>query len=85
MGECVWLMQKRSGDQGHVWVRGAKGVELLTPRKQEHENRLVPLSDKWLLRHRAIIETINDQLKNISQIEHSLRPSLAACAEDHTF
>jgi len=29
------------------------------------------LSDKVLLRRRAIIETINDQLKNISQIEHT--------------
>jgi len=41
------------------------------------KNRLVPLSDKWLLRHRAIIETINDQLKNISQIEHSRHRSPA--------
>jgi hypothetical protein len=35
------------------------------------QNRLLTLSDKWLLRKRAIIETIHDQLKNISQIEHS--------------
>jgi len=35
------------------------------------KNRLMPLADKLLLRRRSIIETINDQLKNISQIEHS--------------
>lgn len=35
------------------------------------KNRLLPLADKLLLRKRAIIETIIDQLKNISQIEHS--------------
>jgi hypothetical protein len=29
------------------------------------------LSDRLLLRKRALIETIIDQLKNISQIEHS--------------
>ena len=29
------------------------------------------LSDRLLLRKRFLIETINDQLKNISQIEHS--------------
>ncbi len=29
------------------------------------------LTDKILLRKRAIIETVNDQLKNISQIEHT--------------
>ena len=33
--------------------------------------RLVPLMDKLLLRKRAVIETINDQLKNISQIAHT--------------
>ena len=29
------------------------------------------LSDKLLLRKRAIIETVNDELKNIAQVEHS--------------
>ena len=31
----------------------------------------MPLSDKLLLRKRAIIETVNDELKNIAQMEHS--------------
>ena len=35
------------------------------------KNQLMPLADKMLLRKRAIAETIIDQLKNISQIEHS--------------
>ena len=35
--------------------------------------------DKLLLRKRSIIETINDQLKNISQIEHSHHRSLTHC------
>jgi hypothetical protein len=35
------------------------------------KNRLMPLMDKVLVRKRAIIETINDQLKNISQIAHT--------------
>lgn len=35
------------------------------------KNRLMPLADKVLLRKRAIIEAVIDQLKNISQIEHS--------------
>lgn len=29
------------------------------------------LTDKILLRKRSLIETVNDQLKNISQIEHT--------------
>ena len=32
--------------------------------------------DRVLLRKRAIIETVNDQLKNISQLEHSRHRSL---------
>lgn len=35
------------------------------------KNRLIPLIDKLLLRKRSIIETVSDQLKNISQIEHT--------------
>ena len=52
-------------------------MELLTPIKKNMKNRLVTLSDKWLLRKRAIIETIHDQRKNISQIEHSRHRSSA--------
>jgi hypothetical protein len=37
---------------------------------------LMLLSDRLLLRRRAIIETISDQLKNISQIEHSRHRSV---------
>jgi Transposase DDE domain len=33
--------------------------------------------DKLLLRKRALIETVNDQLKNISQIERSRHRSVA--------
>jgi hypothetical protein len=40
-------------------------------------NRLMPLFDKIMLRKRAIIESVTDQLKNISQIEHSRHRSVA--------
>lgn len=40
------------------------------------KNRLLPLADRLLLRKRAIVETIIDQLKNISQIEHSRHRSV---------
>ena len=32
---------------------------------------LMSVSDRLLLRKRAIIETVNDELKNIAQVEHS--------------
>ena len=35
------------------------------------KNRLVKLMHKLLLRKRAIIESVNDQLKNICQVEQS--------------
>ena len=31
----------------------------------------IPLKDKLILRKRAVIESVNDELKNISQIEHT--------------
>jgi hypothetical protein len=40
------------------------------------KNRLVKLIDKILLRKRALIESINDQLKNMCQIEHSRHRSM---------
>ena len=46
-------------------------IQLITGIRKNMKNRLMPLMDKILLRKRSIIETINDQLKNISQIEHS--------------
>ena len=41
------------------------------------KNRLMPLIDKILLRKRSLIETVNDQLKNISQIEHTRHRSVS--------
>lgn len=40
------------------------------------KNKLIHLHDKILLRKRCIIETVNDQLNNISQIEHSRHRSI---------
>ena len=40
------------------------------------KGQIMTLSDKILLRKRAIIETINDELKNIAQIEHSRHRSV---------
>ena len=40
------------------------------------KQQLVKLMDKILLRKRSLIETVNDQLKNISQIEHSRHRSV---------
>ena len=39
--------------------------------------RLIPLWDKLMLRKWSSIETVNDQLKNIAQIEHIRQRSVA--------
>ena len=48
-----------------------QGLQLITNVRANMKNRLLPLQDKLLLRKRSLIETINDQLKNVSQVEHS--------------
>lgn len=48
-----------------------EGIQLVTGIKRNMKNCLMSLGDKILLRKRSIIETINDELKNICQIEHS--------------
>jgi hypothetical protein len=40
------------------------------------KNGLMPLISELLLRKRGIIESVNDQLKNISQIEHTRHRSI---------
>jgi hypothetical protein len=47
------------------------GIQLITGIRDKMKNCLLELKDKILLRKRSIIETINDELKNICEIEHS--------------
>ena len=46
-------------------------LQLITKLRKNMKNRLMPWIDKLLLRKRAIIESVIDQLKNISQVEHT--------------
>jgi len=43
------------------------GVQLISKLRRNMKNRLMPLSERLLLQKRAIIETVIDQLKNISR------------------
>ena len=47
------------------------GIQLIIKLKNNMKGALMSVSDKLLLRKRAIIETVNDELKNIAQVEHS--------------
>ena len=73
---CKGLSGKLFGDKGYISKKLFEelwddGIQLITNVKSNMKNHLIPLQDKLLLRKRFIIETINDQLKNISNIEHS--------------
>lgn len=78
------LFGKLFGDKGYIsqplkeLLRQTIGVEIITKLKSNSKNRLpMPLMDRILLRKRAIVESVIDQLKNISQIEHSRHRSVA--------
>lgn len=53
------------------------GIQMITGIRKNMKNSLMTMSDKIMLRKRSIIETINDELKNICQIEHSRHRSFA--------
>ena len=52
------------------------GIQLITKLKSNMKGALMTVSDRVLLRKRAIIESVNDELKNIAQIEHSRHRSV---------
>lgn len=71
------LFGKLFADKGYISKKLCEellrtfNIRLITGIRSNMKNVLMPLMDKLLLRKRAIVETIIDQLKNISQIEHS--------------
>jgi len=78
------LFGKLFGDKGYISqplfeTLYDSGVQLVTKLKTKMKNRLLSMFDKIMLRKRAIIESVVDQLKNISQIEHSRHRSVANC------
>lgn len=75
------LIGKLIGDKGYISQKLfdellGQGLQLITRIKKNMKNKLMPLIDKMLLRKRAVIESVNDQLKNISQIEHTRHRSV---------
>src|SRR5690606_16200582 len=51
-------------------------VHLITQHKSNMKNRIMSSSDKKLLRKRSVIETVNDDLKNMCQRDHSRHRSI---------
>ena len=72
---------KMFGDKGYIKKELFeellnKGLQLITPLKSNMKNKLILIDDKIGLRKRSLIETVNDQLKNISYLVHSRHRSL---------
>lgn len=76
------LFGKLFGDRGYISKKlvqelDNQNVTLITTLKKNMKPQHLDTFDKLMLRKRSIIETINDQLKNIFDIEHSRHRSLS--------
>ncbi len=70
------IFGKLIGDKGYISKSlfdelFIDGIHLITKIRKNMKNSLMLLHDKILLRKRALVETVNDELKNICQIEHT--------------
>ena len=68
-----FIYGKFVGDKGYIGKRlferlFVDGIQLITKLKSNMKGALMSVSDKPLLRKRAIIETVNDELKNTAQV-----------------
>jgi hypothetical protein len=69
------LIGKLFGDKGYIsqelfFKLYERGLEIITRLKMNMKNKLMSLVSKILLRHRGIIESVNNKLKSGCQIEH---------------
>ena len=91
------LIGKLFGDKGYISKKltellALQDVELITTLRKNMKPRVLAAFDKLLLRKRSIIETINDQLKNTFNLEHTRHRSLTnfvvnvmACVVAYTY
>jgi hypothetical protein len=81
MGLTKGLWGKLFGDKAYINQKLVellleKSIHLITGIRNNMKNKLMNLTDKILLRKRAIIECVNDELKNNCQIEHTRHRSV---------
>lgn len=75
------LTGKLFGDRGYISKKltqllAGQDIKLMTTLKKNMKAQAMDAFDQLLLRKRSIIETINDQLKNIGDLKHSRHRSL---------
>ena len=69
------------GDKGYISKEifeelYERGLKLITRLRSNMKNKLMSLPERILLKKRGLIESVNDQLKNVSQIEHTRHRSV---------
>ena len=70
------IFGKLFGDKGYISKKLVEkllqnNIQLITGIRKNMKSKIADMADKVLLRKRSIIETVNDFLKNICQIEHT--------------
>lgn len=75
------LFGKLFGDKGYISQSLFEemfidGIHLITKPRKNMKNSLMHIHDKVILRKRALIESVNDELKNTCQIEHTRHRSV---------
>lgn len=75
------IFGKLFGDKGYISkeisnILFVDGIHLITSIRNNMKNSLMDMNDKINLRKRSVIETVNDELKNMCQVEHSRHRSI---------
>jgi hypothetical protein len=73
---------KLFGDKGYLSkalsdMLFGDGIQLITAVRRNMKSKALSNEEKILLRKRSVIETVNDELKNICQVEHTRHRSIS--------
>lgn len=75
------IFGKLFGDKGYISkalsdILFGNGIQLITQVRRNMKSQALSNEEKILLRKRSVIETVNDELKNICQVEHTRHRSI---------
>jgi hypothetical protein len=76
------IFGKLFGDKGYISkalsdMLFGNGIQLITAVRRNMKSKALSNEDRLMLRKRSVIETVNDELKNICQIEHTRHRSIS--------
>jgi hypothetical protein len=76
------IFGKLFGDKGYISkalsdLLFGNGIQLITQVRRNMKTKALSNEERILLRKRSVIETVNDELKNICQVEHTRHISIS--------